>query len=111
MPASVHFIVVFNIIPQLIASVEATSKGAPKRVADRIAATARSYAPVATGALRASIEARSIAAGKTAEVVAGVEYAAYVEYGTYKMAAQPYLTPAFEEHADELALELIKPLL
>ena len=30
-----------------------------------------------------------------------VKYAAYVEFGTCKMSARPYLKPAVEEHMDE----------
>lgn len=106
----VGFIVVFNRIPELMARVEAVSRAAPKRVADRIATDARSRAPVDTGALRSSIESVSVEAGKSAEVQVGVEYGAYVEYGTYKMAAQPYLSPAFEAHAKELGLEIMAVL-
>ena len=108
--ATSEFIVVFNRIPALMAAVEAQSRSAPKRVADRIAADARTRAPVATGYLRSTIESVSVERGKTAEVRVGAEYAAYQEYGTYKMAAQPFLTPAFSAHAKELALELMLPL-
>lgn len=104
------FIVVFNRLPQLIAAVEANSKGAPKRVADMIAASARARAPVASGYLRASIQSVSISAGKEAEVQVGAEYGAFVEYGTYKMAARPFLAPAVEEHKEAFLLELAKPL-
>ena len=104
--ADVHFIVVFNRIPALIASVEATSRSAPKRVADKIAVDARARAPVATGYLRSSIKSVSTAAGKSADVRADASYAAFVEYGTYKMAAQPFLYPAFQAHADELSMAL-----
>jgi HK97 gp10 family phage protein len=61
--------------------------------------------------LRSSIESVSIEAGKSAEVRVGAPYAAFVEFGTYKMAARPYLYPAFQEHAEELKLELLKPLI
>lgn len=111
MAASVHFIVVYNHIPALIAEVEMVSRGAPKRVADRIVTTAKSIVPVDTGYLKSSIFAESGERGKSADVIVGAPYAAFVEYGTYKMAAQPFLTPAFEAHAEELALEIMAPLL
>lgn len=110
MAKSSGFIVVFNRLPELVAEIEASSRSAPKRVADRIASDARARAPVQTGYLRSSIESASIEAGKSAEVYVGAEYGAYVEYGTYKMAARPFLTPAFEAHAHELGLELMAPL-
>lgn len=104
------FIVIFNRIPALIAEIEAVSRAAPKRVADRIVSDARSRAPVQTGYLRSSISSVSVESGKSANVVVGAPYAAYVEYGTYKMAARPFLTPAFEAHAKELGLELMAAL-
>ena len=106
MPAA--FIVVFNHIPKLIATVEATSRSAPKKVADTIAAEARSRAPKDTGYLAGSISSRSLESGKTAEVFVEADYAAYVEFGTWKMAAQPFLSPAFAAHEKELSLALSK---
>jgi HK97 gp10 family phage protein len=98
---AVNFIVVYNKIPMLIAAVEAQSRSYPKKVADAIAADARAYAPVATGALRSSISSATVKAGKEAEVVVGAEHGVYVEYGTYKMAAQPFLAPAVANHQEE----------
>lgn len=98
---AVQFIVVYNKIPWLIAAVEAQSRSYPKRIADRIAASARQYAPVDTEFLSGSIESTSVSAGKEAEVMVGAPYGAYVEYGTYKMAAQPFLGPAVREHQEE----------
>lgn len=105
-----ELIIVFNRIPELIAMVDANARSAPKKVADRIAVTARSLAPVDTGALRGSIESVSVERGYSADVIAGAEYAAYVEYGTYKMAAQPFLTPAVDQHAAEFLAEVVLPL-
>ena len=36
----------------------------------------------------------------------GVEYAPYVEYGTYKMAARPFLRPAYNKNVNKLTQEL-----
>lgn len=76
---------------------------APRVAADVIRATvadieadARQRVPVDTGALRDSIKGRVINQ-QSGEVTAGggdVDYAGYVEYGTVKMAAQPYMHPA-----------------
>lgn len=100
----------FNYIPAVIASVEARSRSAPKKVADRIAATARQLVPKDTWQLHDSIQAISIRTGKEAEVVALTDYAAFVEYGTYRMAAQPYIGPAVEQHAEELGAEIMGSL-
>lgn len=62
-------------------------------IADDCAADARSRAPVRTGALRDSIEPEQESELHWS-VVAGVPYAAHVEYGTRHMAARPFLTPA-----------------
>lgn len=57
--------------------------------------------PVKTGRLRDSIDASSSILTKgypkgQAEVGTNVEYAAYVEYGTKYMKAQPYMRPGAE---------------
>lgn len=62
--------------------------------------------PVDTGYLQSTIAARTNGYSCYAEATA--EYAQYVEYGTYKMPAQPYFEPAFEaamEIFHQLALE------
>lgn len=51
------------------------------------------------GTLRNSISGEP--QGDTAYIGTNVEYAAYVELGTYKMAAQPYLRPGVTDHMDE----------
>ena len=104
------WIVVFNHIPALIAAVEVNSRAAPKKVADEILADAKARAPVLTGALRASGTTRSIEAGKSAEIEFGAPYAGYVEYGTYKMAAQPFLYPAVQAHEKQFVIEVGKPV-
>lgn len=69
---------------------------------DTFLAVATDLVPVDTGALRDSIIADTD--GEYIECEAGMDYAQYVEYGTYKMAAQPYFEPALEA-----ALEAAKP--
>ena len=56
-------------------------------------------APVRTGRLRSSIT-HSVQ-GKTAYIGTDVEYAAYVEYGTSRMAPRYYLTNAIQSHIEE----------
>lgn len=53
------------------------------------------------GTLRNSITHAVSSDGKTVVVGSNVKYAPYVEFGTYKMDAQPYLRPAANDHADE----------
>jgi HK97 gp10 family phage protein len=102
----IEFIVVMNRIPELIAHVEAVSRAAPKRFADAVLATSQQMVPVDTGYLKSTGHSASLAAGKSAEVSYGADYAAYVEFGTYKMAPQPYLGPAFAAHEAEFIHEM-----
>jgi len=62
---------------------------------------AQANAPVRTGFLRSSIT-RLVSGGKFA-VTALASYAGFVEFGTRRMSARPYLTPAAES-VDLLAI-------
>lgn len=61
--------------------------------AEQLVSGATSVVPVDTGNLRDSIEAGQ-ASARGIEVTAGADYAAYVELGTSKMSAQPYMNPS-----------------
>lgn len=69
------------------------------RLAIDVQNRARQLCPVDTGRLRSSIhfEEGQDAEGYFIDVGTDVEYAAPVEFGTWKMRAQPYLRPAFAE--------------
>lgn len=63
-------------------------------------------APYRTGTLRRSIHAEPVQ-GETAVMVGtDLEYAPFVEYGTSRMAARPFLRPAIDEHWDEVVREI-----
>lgn len=62
---------------------------------------AKMLCPVDTGRLRNSITHTYDAAEQKAYVGTNVEYAAYVEMGTSRTKAQPYLKPAVMNHLDE----------
>lgn len=70
-----------------------------------IGMTAETYAkencPVDTGRLRNSITHEVEMGDKSAIIGTNVEYAAFVELGTSKMKARPYLRPAAESHSEE----------
>ena len=73
-----------------------------------VAGKASRKAPVGeTGYLHNSIHSE-MEAEFTADVYVDAEYGIYVEFGTYKMAAQPYLVPAVEETAAEFEAALAK---
>lgn len=58
------------------------------------------------GELRMSIHGQ--VDGTTAMVGTNKEYAAYVEFGTYKMAAQPYLVPALIGKQSDVIAVIVK---
>lgn len=73
--------------------------------ADQVVRKAKQLVPVDTGKLRASIdyELDKVTSGYVARIFAETEYAIFVEMGTRKMDAQPYLRPAlFDQRRDIL---------
>lgn len=64
-----------------------------RKSASDVEAQAKARAAVDTGAMRNSIGVR-MAGPLSAEIGPTVHYAQYVEFGTYKMAAQPFMGPA-----------------
>ena len=86
----------------------AALKAAEERALEICGGTAEAHAKVnitrnhsvVTGNLRNSI-AHGQLDDKTEAVGSNVEYAPYVELGTRKMHAKPYLVPAIEGHAGE----------
>ncbi len=60
---------------------------------------AKELCPVDTGRLRNSITHTND--DDSAYIGTNVEYAAYVELGTFRMKARPYLKPAAENYVDE----------
>ena len=95
-------------MPRIEASVRADNSGLVKaelraaigRALERIGSQAEGYAkdlcPVYTGNLRNSITHDSD--GTAAYIGTNVEYGKYVELGTRRQAAQPYLKPAGTDH-------------
>ncbi|MFZ5688673.1 MAG: HK97-gp10 family putative phage morphogenesis protein [Bacillota bacterium] len=66
---------------------------------------AKQNTPVDTGRLRASITHRLSGAGTervVVEIGTATEYAPFVEFGTTKMTAQPFLNPALKANKDKV---------
>lgn len=83
-------------------------KALPEQIEQALTAiglTAESYAkqecPVDTGRLRNSITNAVRADEKAVYIGSNVEYAAFVELGTSRMKARPYLKPAATQHNAE----------
>ena len=76
---------------------------AVERALTRIGLAAEGYAkkecPVDTGNLRNSITNEVRSSEKAVYIGTNVEYAAYVELGTTRTKAKPYLKPAVTEHS------------
>jgi HK97 gp10 family phage protein len=105
-------------VDRIIKTLDSNFEDVLEGIAFEIERNAKQLAPVDTGTLRASIHTRTKKSsnykqpsnpkgatiedlpgpdGKVIAIVgSGVEYAAYVELGTSRMAAQPYLGPAAE---------------
>ena len=83
--------------------VKSTMTGALARALEKIGLVAEGYAkrlcPVDTGRLRNSITHADD--GEAEYIGTNVEYAPYVELGTSRTRAQPYLKPAVVNHSDE----------
>lgn len=78
------------------------------RVGLRVQNAARELCPVDTGRLRASIVSvpGRDTIGPYVEVGTNVEYAPFVEYGTSRAPAQPFLRPALAEVAGYIGTEV-----
>ncbi|WP_045136428.1 HK97-gp10 family putative phage morphogenesis protein [Lacticaseibacillus paracasei] len=92
-------------INELIAQLELTHEGvvdvAAKAMETTLAKTqerAQSNAPVRTGFLKSNIHVLPVEK-KTDQVIGTVksdaDYSSFVEFGTYKMSAKPFMRPAF----------------
>lgn len=79
-------------LSDIAAGVEAAVSEAIAAGAEIVRGQAQSVCPVDTGTLRDSIAVTQ--SGTNADISANTDYAAYVEFGTSKMAAQPYLVPS-----------------
>lgn len=66
----------------------------------KVEGDAKTIAPVDTGALRDSIttSGKSTATGAEASIGSSLEYAPFIELGTSRMQAQPYLHPALQKN-------------
>lgn len=86
--------IVSNRLPAIAKAIE---KGVPLVIAKGahdVEGAAKGNAPVDTGNLRNSITAEELSALLWI-VYVGATYGIYVEMGTYRMGAQPYLLPGF----------------
>lgn len=94
-------------------TIGARAAAATRKAGADITRDAKTLAPVDTGNLRASIGMETTGDGRAGVMTVAVgptaAYGAYVEHGTSRMAAQPFLAPATQRHVPgwQAALEHI----
>jgi HK97 gp10 family phage protein len=94
--AEITLKVELNKFPEVGSRIRAQLSKAIRKAGFDIEAHAKNVVPVRTGNLKNSIQTE-IKNDLLAQVQVGAEYGIYVEYGTRKMSARPYLRPAVEE--------------
>lgn len=89
---------------QLVRKISRLNLVASAQVKDAVAESAlnvqrmaKKRCPVDTGRLRASINAVFFQGGMTGEVGTAVEYGPFIEFGTHRATAKPFLFPSWEE--------------
>lgn len=88
--------VTFDKFPQIAAEMPKKTSQIVRKAAFDIEAQAKNRVPVDTGALKNSISTEFENNGLTGIIAPHMEYATYVEFGTKRISAQPYMTPAAE---------------
>lgn len=85
----------------IIKEAETEVKSLTKEVAYKIERDAKLNAPVDTGYLRNSIQTEFEDGGYIARIYSGAEYSLFVEFGSSKQPAHPFLYPAAFKYSIE----------
>lgn len=85
---------------EVLSNMELATKAGLTAAAMVVQGQAVLLCPVDTGRLRQSINYR--VSNTEAAIGTNVEYAPYVEFGTKRMKAQPFLRPALDDVKDEV---------
>jgi HK97 gp10 family phage protein len=92
-------------VRQIEAEIEKDAKQAVKESSYLMEAQAKALAPVKTGYMRSNIKTYFNEGGLSGEVISHAEYSLFVEFGTSKQEAQPYMMPAYfkaRKHFEQL---------
>jgi HK97 gp10 family phage protein len=87
-------------LDSIISGLEGKKRSIGKIVGSEGEGIAKSLAPVRTGLLRSTIQQNYPGGDIIAQVLQdgnGANYGIYQEFGTYKMAAHPFMTPMAEQ--------------
>ena len=90
--------IVSNRIPSLPAAIRSAVAAEVQKAAFRIEADAKARVPVKTATLQRSIHTVMSNGGLTGTVGPSVFYGLYVEMGTRRMGARPFMRPAAEKN-------------
>jgi len=91
-------VIKYNRLPQIAERLPEAVSAIVRKAAFDVEASAKAVVPVDTGKLKNSITSEFPSQTK-AIVAPHTDYAAYVEYGTRKQRAKPYMRPAAEKVA------------
>ncbi|MDQ5960160.1 MAG: hypothetical protein QG592_1242 [Pseudomonadota bacterium] len=94
MASNVTVTIKFNRFPEIAAALPGQTKAVVRKAAFDVEGQAKNRVPVDTGALKSSILTEIENGGLAAEVAPHENYALFVELGTRRMSAQPYMIPA-----------------
>lgn len=101
-----------NQLERVAGEISLAARAVTSRYTDLIVKEAKRLVPVDTGRLRDSITAdtqgeasRTVATG---DIVADAPYAGFVEFGTVRMAPQPYMRPALAKYRRDFKNDLEK---
>lgn len=92
----------------LSAAIKSALPAALAEMGNNVCTAAKARCPVRTGNLRDSLEVQP--GDGYVDVGTAVDYGKYVELGTCRMRAQPYLMPALEENQGSFGDILVKHL-
>lgn len=96
--ASAKIVIKYNHLPQIAAKLPEAVGVIVRKAAFDVEANAKAVVPVDTGTLKNSITTEFPT--KTSAIIAPhTEYAVFVEYGTRRRTAKPYMRPAAEKVA------------
>jgi HK97 gp10 family phage protein len=97
MAGSVVVEITYNDFPDFIRTLPERANKPVEDVATYVVQQAQSYAPIGeTGQLHDNISYQMTGDGQ-ATVICDVPYAEYVEFGTSRMAAHPFMAPAMDD--------------
>jgi HK97 gp10 family phage protein len=93
---SVRIVIKYNRLPEIAKKLPAVANDIVRKAAFDIEANAKLIVPFDTGKLKNSISCE-FPTQTSAIVAPHTEYAGYVEFGTHRQGAKPYMRPAAEK--------------